>query len=193
LEHIPKEKSQDLYKAYTIHEKKFGDRAGIESVITSKRRFQYEEAVKENPYDYDTWFDYLKLLESSNDADAEIVRDTYERAIAQIPPAREKMYWRRYIYLWINYALFEEMDAQDMERTRSVYKACLDLIPHKFFTFAKVWLLYAQFEIRQKNLSQARKTLVSLHRTFNKSFYNVFLQENNTFYALLGHGIGNVS
>lgn len=62
----------------------------------------------------------------------------YERAIANIPPAPEKRYWQRYIYLWINYALFEELEAQDMERTREVYRACLKLIPHKAFTFAKV-------------------------------------------------------
>lgn len=29
------------------------------------------------------------------------------------------------------------------------------------FTFAKIWLLYAQFEIRQKNLQGARKVMVS--------------------------------
>ena len=62
----------------------------------------------------------------------------YERAIANIPPAPEKRYWQRYIYLWINYALFEELEAQDMDRTREVYRACLKLIPHKAFTFAKV-------------------------------------------------------
>ena len=36
----------------------------------------------------------------------------YERAIANIPPAPEKRYWQRYIYLWINYALFEELEAK---------------------------------------------------------------------------------
>ena len=65
-------------------------------------------------------------------------RQVYERAIANIPPAPEKRYWQRYIYLWINYALFEELEAQDMDRTREVYRACLKLIPHKAFTFAKV-------------------------------------------------------
>lgn len=65
----------------------------------------------------------------------------YERAIANIPPAPEKRYWQRYIYLWINYALFEELQAQDIQRTRDVYTACLRIIPHKVFTFAKVQLL----------------------------------------------------
>ncbi|XP_006812602.1 crooked neck-like protein 1 [Saccoglossus kowalevskii] len=93
LDKIPKQQAQDLFKFYTIHEKKYGDRAGIEDVIVSKRRFQYEEEVK------------------------------------------------------------------DYEKTRQVYQACLELIPHKKFTFAKLWLLFAQFEVRQKNITHARKIL----------------------------------
>ncbi|XP_022203014.2 protein crooked neck [Nilaparvata lugens] len=157
LDHIPKERTAELYKAYTIHEKKYGDRTGIEDVIVSKRKFQYEEEVKSNPNNYDAWFDLLRLVE--DDGNLDTIRETYEKAIANVPPSREKEYWRRYIYLWINYALFEELEAEDEERTRQVYRACLDLIPHKVFTFTKIWLLYAHFEIRHKNLTVARKTL----------------------------------
>uniref|UniRef100_A0A672FFQ5 Crooked neck-like protein 1 n=1 Tax=Salarias fasciatus TaxID=181472 RepID=A0A672FFQ5_SALFA len=157
LDRIPKHQAQELFKNYTMFEKKFGDRRGIEDVIVSKRRFQYEEEVKANPHNYDAWFDYLRLVES--DADPETVREVYERAIANIPPIQEKRHWRRYIYLWINYALYEELEVKDTERTRQVYQACLDLIPHKKFTFAKIWLLCAQFEIRQKNLQGARKIM----------------------------------
>ncbi|XP_068198073.1 crooked neck-like protein 1 [Antennarius striatus] len=157
LERIPKQQAQELFKFYTMFEKKFGDRRGIEDVIVSKRRFQYEEEVKANPHNYDAWFDYLRLVE--NDADADTVREIYERAIANVPPLQEKRHWKRYVYLWINYALYEELELQDPERTRQVYQACLDLIPHKKFTFAKIWLLYAQFEIRQKNLQGARKVM----------------------------------
>jgi len=74
---------------------------------------------------------------------------------------QEKQFWRRYIYLWINYAIWEELEAEDEERARDVYRVCLELIPHRHFTFAKVWLLHAQFEIRHKNLAAARKSLVS--------------------------------
>ncbi|KAJ8275018.1 hypothetical protein COCON_G00096430 [Conger conger] len=155
LDRIPKQKAQELFKSYTVFEKKFGDRRGIEDVIVNKRRFQYEEEVKANPHNYDAWFDYLRLVES--DADPDTVREVYERAIANIPPIQEKRHWRRYIYLWINYALYEELEVKDPERTRQVYQACLELIPHKKFTFAKIWLLYGQFEIRQKNLVFARR------------------------------------
>jgi len=157
LDHLPKSQCEDIYKHYTVHEKKFGSRAAIEDVIVSKRRFKYEEEVKANPMNYDAWFDLLRLLES--DGELEQIRDTYERAIANIPPSHVKRHWRRYIYLWINYALYEELEAEDPQRTREVYKACLDVIPHKKFTFAKIWLMLAQFEIRQKNLQGARKVL----------------------------------
>ncbi|KAK1565089.1 hypothetical protein Q3G72_018449 [Acer saccharum] len=63
-------------------------------------------------------------------------------------------YW--FDYIRINYA---ELDAGDMEQTRDVYSECLKLIPHKKFSFAKIWLLAAQFEIRQLNLNGARQIL----------------------------------
>lgn len=64
LDHMEKEKCAELFKAYTIHEKKFGERLGIENVILSKRKYQYEEEVKENPMNYDAWFDFIRLVES---------------------------------------------------------------------------------------------------------------------------------
>jgi len=159
LDNMSKDKCTELFKAYTIHEKKFGERSGIENVILSKRKFQYEEEVKENPMNYDAWFDFIRLVESEGNID--IIRETYERAIANVPPSKEKHYWRRYIYLWVNYAVYEELETGDMDRARQVYRAALDLLPHKCFTFAKLWLLYAQFEIRQKDVATARRALGS--------------------------------
>jgi hypothetical protein len=40
------------------------------------------------------------------------IRDVYERAISQVPLVKEKLYWQRYIYLWIFYALWEENVAE---------------------------------------------------------------------------------
>lgn len=157
LDGLPKEKCTEIYKNYTKHEKRYGDRTAIEDVIVSKRRFQYEEEVKANPMNYDAWFDYLRLLEA--DGDVEQIREVYERAIANLPPSQEKRHWRRYIYLWIMYSLFEELECGDAARVRAIYTAALEVIPHKKFTFAKIWLLFAQFEIRQKNLQAARKIL----------------------------------
>ncbi|KAF3673383.1 Crooked neck-like protein 1 [Capsicum baccatum] len=157
LDHILKGRAEDLYRKFVAFEKQYGDREGIEDAIVGKRRFQYEDEVRKNPRNYDTWFDYIRLEESVGNK--ERIREVYERAIANVPPAEEKRYWQRYIYLWINYALYEELDAQDMERTRDVYRECLKLIPHQKFSFAKIWLLAAQFEIRQLRIKEARLLL----------------------------------
>ena len=63
--------------------------------------------------------------------------------------------WR----LWIKYAIFEELVADNVPRTRAVYLEALRRIPHAEFTFAKVWILYAKFEIRCADLSAARRAL----------------------------------
>ncbi|CAN0516317.1 unnamed protein product [Ectocarpus sp. 8 AP-2014] len=105
----------------------------------NNRRLQYEERASASPLDYDNWFDYLRLEESTGDLErtreARMEEATpwlvhqvslplfsdffvYERAIANVPPVLEKRFWRRYIYLWINYALFEELQAEDAQRTR---------------------------------------------------------------------------
>lgn len=157
LDRMPRSKSAMLHKSYTTFEKQYGDQEGVEDVVLSKRRVLYEEQVKENPKNYDAWFDYARLEETSANEDR--VRDVYERAIAQVPPSQEKRHWRRYIYLWIFYALYEELTTKDVARAGQIYQECLNLIPHKKFTFAKIWILKAHFELRQAQLDRARKTM----------------------------------
>lgn len=157
LDRMPRSKSQLLHKAYTTFEKQFGEADDIDGVIFSKRRVHYKEQLKENPKNYDVWFDYIHLEEATGKAD--VIRDVYRQAVAQVPPTQQKMHWRRYIYLWIFYAIWEEMEARDIDQAREVYQECLNLIPHEKFTFAKIWLMKAQFEVRQGELPSARKTL----------------------------------
>jgi crooked neck len=129
-------------------------------------------------------------------------RDVYERAIANTPPIAEKRYWRRYIYLWIAYAVFEELyggevpislineedkdgDSSDtnknqvvdgISRARGVFKECLNLIPHKTFTFGKIWLEAAYLEVRAKDLTNSRKILgKAIGLLFSVLFCDLFL------------------
>ena len=60
LDNMEKEQCADLYKAITIHEKKF---------VIIKRKFHYEEKVKENPMNFDAWFDFVCLTESEGNMD----------------------------------------------------------------------------------------------------------------------------
>lgn len=49
--------------------------------------------------------------------------------------------------------------AQDFDRARQVFETVIKLVPHKRFTFSKVWEQYALFEVRRQNVDQARKIL----------------------------------
>ncbi|KAF8623371.1 hypothetical protein AX17_007448 [Amanita inopinata Kibby_2008] len=172
LSRIPRSKSAALYASYTKFEKQHGTRNTLEGTVLGKRRIQYEDELQHDGRNYDVWFDYSRLEEAAlrdirNDGateeelDAQIgrVREVYERAVAQVPPGGEKRHWRRYIFLWLNYALFEEIETKDYARTRQIYQTALQLVPHKQFTFAKLWLMFAKFEIRRLDLPAARKIM----------------------------------
>ena len=156
-----RERRDELYKAYLSFEKKHGDRQGIELALLQKQRAQYNEKLEQNPHDYDAWFEFAKLEQDSGDAAS--VRDVYERAVANIPPSsasnETKDHWRRYIYLWIYYATYEELTNHDLVRASQVYEACLSVIPHEQFSFSKIWIYAAKLLVRRKDLAGARKLL----------------------------------
>jgi Suppressor of forked protein (Suf)./HAT (Half-A-TPR) repeat. len=155
LENIPKDKAYKLYDAFVNFEKQYGSKEEIDDLILDKRRIYYRELLSKNPLNYDAWFDLTNLELSTKNLDR--IRECFENAIANVPPKNEKRFWRRYIYIWINYAMFEELDANNIERTKSIYERVLKLVPHKEFTFSKLWVMYAHFYIRCKNVEQARK------------------------------------
>ncbi|CAN8062414.1 unnamed protein product [Agarophyton chilense] len=149
--------SPGLHQAFTNFEKQHGDREALDKLLSSKKRSKYEAALAENPTDYDTWFDLLQLEEFTSST--EHVRKTYERAVAHLPPVATKPSWSRYVYLWVSYAIWEELSCDDLQTSINVYKRCMALVPkrHRKFSFGKLWIYYAQAEIRNKNVQAARK------------------------------------
>lgn len=157
LDQLPRSNSQRLYGAYSTFEKRYGDQGEVENTILVKRRAYYETEVRANPRNYDTWINYIRLLETLGDIT--VVREAYERAISHLPPTQEKRHWRRYIYLWLFYAIFEELDCKDMDRASQIYQECLRVVPHKHFTFAKLWTAKAKLHLRRRETQAARKTM----------------------------------
>lgn len=105
------------------------------------------------------------------------MREAYEKAITNLPPIIEKKYWRRYVFLWINYAVYEEYNAKDFDRAREIYKKALEIIPHGKFTFSKIWILYAHFYIRMKNLEQARKVFgMSIAKCPREKIFKAYIE-----------------
>jgi hypothetical protein len=67
--------------------------------------------------------------------------------------------WQRYIFLWLKFANYEELVAKDIERTRSIYNKVLEIIPHKQFTFAKLWFVHLLHASRLFSVSVFLSTL----------------------------------
>ena len=120
IEIAEKEKREELYKSYVAFEKKHGDKEGVENVILTKQRAEYKSRTEADSRDYDSWFEWAKLEETHGSS--QVVRTVYEKAIANVPPSAEKKHWKRYIYLWIYYALFEELTMQNLDQAAEVYK-----------------------------------------------------------------------
>eukprot|EP00914_Ancora_sagittata_P020266 GHVO01040187.1.p1 GENE.GHVO01040187.1~~GHVO01040187.1.p1 ORF type:complete len:672 (+),score=114.13 GHVO01040187.1:41-2056(+) len=152
---LPESKCKKIQERYVQFQKQTGTRDVVEEVVLDKRRKIYEAELADNPRDYDAWFDYIRLEESSGNTSR--IREVYERAISQVPPLNEKRYWKRYVYLWFNYAIYEELEQNDIPRCRQIWAKLVEIIPHKKVSFAKVWTYYAEFEIRQLQLDAARK------------------------------------
>lgn len=150
---------EELCKTYVTFQKKNGNIDSIENVVISRQRLEYRRRVDADPLDYDAWFEYAQLEEDNNSDNAAIVRYVYKSAVANIPPAQEKKYWKRYIYLWIYYALYEEIKMTDLDRAVKVYQSCLDVIPHDKFSFTKVWVYNAKLHVRRRDLESMRKLL----------------------------------
>lgn len=131
-----------------------GDTAKIDE-LTTRRRLQYEQSVSRDPHDYDSWW-ALANLENSSTAISVL-----QKAVSQTPDDSTKLtLWRRYVFLWINLALRHEYDMENSTMAREVWKNALSVIPHDKFAFGKLWIMYAEFEIRtSKRLDDARKIL----------------------------------
>lgn len=164
LDRIPKGKANRLYNAFIQFEKQYGSCDEMEEVILNKRREILKNKIMSSdengpqdgfePYNYDAWIDYLRLEETTTNYDR--IREAYEKAISNVPPGQEKKYWERYIYLWIFYAIFEE-NVGEAERAQTIYEGILKLVPHASFSFSKLWILYAHFQVRQTDIAKARK------------------------------------
>ena len=175
MEKFPAHLAPALQHSHAQFEREWGDSAAaIDSVILQKRRVQYAHIAEVEPFNYDNWFDWIRLeeellgieyvtqsLNDSNfdDAHLENIREVFEKAIGQVPPTNnEKIHWTRYIYLWLFYATFEEAVAKNRERALTVLQTAIRLIPHNSFTFTKLWCHLADFHLRSGDFTGARKT-----------------------------------
>lgn len=147
----------ELDRSYTSFEKQHGDREALDEMLISKKREALETMLKENPTDYDAWFDLIQLEDETSPSVR--IREVYERAVQTTPPFASKAAWSLYIYLWLGYAAWTELSQSDLPGALDIYKRCIDSIPnkHRSFSFGKIWVYYAHAELRNKDVAAARR------------------------------------
>ncbi|KAK0180677.1 hypothetical protein PV327_003035 [Microctonus hyperodae] len=160
LKHTAKEHSEELSKAYELHKKRCSDRSVSRTLAKERinRKNVLKDLVQKFPYQYAYWVDYIDIIQ--NEGNHEETRRIYEEALQNKPASPDDIdNWRVYMYIWMYYASFEELDTKDINRSRELHKSCLNVIPDQMILFTNVWLYYAEFELRQKNFSAAREAL----------------------------------
>ncbi|KNC47292.1 crooked neck [Thecamonas trahens ATCC 50062] len=168
LDTVPASAAGGLEDAFLAFEKRHGTKGGIESVLITQQREAYDAALAEDPTDYDLWFEYVRVEEGHGDPAA--VREVYERAIGAKPDELLKTrpqgltlaqtnVLESYGYLFINYALYEELTAGDVARAGVIYELALGLFKPGLALVERLYMLAAGVYVRAKDLGRARKIL----------------------------------
>ena len=103
--------------AHVAFQRRSGGYKDIEMSILDKRREHYEQLLRKTDfYDYDVWFNLVRMEESNLNSVAggttiETVRNIYTRFAQHPPPLRQKTAWKRFFYLFMSFAFFEEFVA----------------------------------------------------------------------------------
>lgn len=153
--------THNLQKFQTDFEKQYGvDNENVEKYVLLKRKVVYEDQLAKVPTDYETWWTYFNLLidselEISNDK----IREKFENALGNIPQDLEHQHWVPYCYLSYRFALWEEYENNRIDNAKRIYEKLIKLIPHKKITIIDVWYKYADFELRNFDVTAMRKVL----------------------------------
>ncbi|CAN7024636.1 unnamed protein product [Brassica rapa subsp. trilocularis] len=125
------ERARFIYKFAFDHipTGRYGDKEGIEDAIAGNRRFQYEDEVRKNPLNYDSWINYALYKEIKTE-DVERTRDIF----------------KNYIEI--------ELQLGNIDRCRKLYELYLEWSPENCYAWSK----YAELERSLDETELARTT-----------------------------------
>lgn len=156
LNSFGKSNAEGLYNSFIQFEKRYGNSSSLNNAIFDKRVEEYEKLLINDHTNYDIWLEYLRLVKEKGEMS--YIRHIYERAIASVPQSKNKLFWKKYIYIWLFYAIFEEVVANDLLRAVNIMKAAIDLTMKHKLSFSKLWIHLANIYLRQEDVTLCRKT-----------------------------------
>lgn len=158
LELLTKEQKSQVFGDFSEFERNHGV-SDTDSTLRLKRLLNLEKNVAENPLDYDSWWELIKA--HADKPDTQVI-EMLEESVKTHPAHVSKLTsWRRYVFLWIKLAWYYEFRTSDTGAARATWKRALDTVSRQKFSFAKLWILYCEFELRASDdgLVVARKIL----------------------------------
>ena len=171
------ERSKKLHEALIQFTKQTGSRSEIEELLIDKKRADYERQLVEDPENLDVCFNYIRMEEEAGDV--ERIREIFERSLAKVPTKKDQKLWKRYIYIFLFYAQFEEAVAKDIARAREVYLTGTKVCELANIVLFKLFKNFAEFELRQLNVEGFRKCLMhalTLSRGEKKSISRFWIE-----------------
>ncbi|KAF2546826.1 hypothetical protein F2Q70_00020631 [Brassica cretica] len=133
----------------------YGGKEEIEDATAGKRRFQYEDEVRKNSLNYDSWFDYVRLEEpwgTKIGVNYALYGETETEDVYRKSPKKDKWSTEN-CYAWRKYAELERSLAET-ERSRVIFELAISQpaldIPEL------LWKAYIDFEIAEGELERTR-------------------------------------
>lgn len=156
LENLPESDRHELLSKYLQFEKRYGGNLEIELAIYDNQIQKYMEEIRENPYDYDTYYELCSLYQKLNKVDEAL--NFYEEVKHKVPlVSEEKSQWSCYVLLMISYANFCELTLKDIDKSRAILDELIKMTLNKKLSFGKLWIHRAFLEVRQENIAGARQ------------------------------------
>ena len=143
----------------------------------------YEEDLRLNPYSVKHWLRYIDhkkstlkecLISESKEVSIKDIYCVYERSVLQMPMSYKL--WHQYVKLRLEGVKDICLASPEVEVVNNVFERCL-VFMHRM---PRIWLLYLQFLVSQKKITQTRKTfdraLCALPVTQHGRVWKLYLQ-----------------
>lgn len=160
FKNLSSDECEILRNSHSKFQRRYGTKDSVDLSILQSREIKYESYLSSDPYNYGIWWLYLDIISDPVlQLSQPSIEEAFNKAVSKTPTSSKKRDWLPYIYIWHRFLIFEELSRSNLDQIRSLYGKLLKVIPHKHFTFAKIWISYAEFEIRHDNLKKARTIL----------------------------------
>ena len=157
LKNLPDANSDRLKSEFVRFKAKFGKENDISEIVFEKRRRIYRAKLEQNNRDFESWMSLAMLEQEANNFENMFSVLTQSHQFQ--PQSTHKGDWKKYVFMFLVHAgLVEEIESNS-GRSIAILEECIQLIPHKNFSFSKVWIELAKIYIRRDDIQAARLVL----------------------------------